>query len=1681
MGGERSGQGLHVRIVGKAKPFHQHAGVMRWNLARFLVALILVVFPCLGVSVTDRMLTKTVDTSTGCSAPTPATAFLTTDQRVWVWFNVTGANAGDIASATWYYPNGTAYKSANWNPVASSGSWCFPWSMDIAGNAPASSPGNWSVRVSWNGSLLFTLNFTIAASAPAISAGGILNAASYAVGTPVAPGSIVAVYGSFPLSTPAMTPGAPWPTTLGGLSMQFAGGTKAPLYYVSSGQVNLLVPWELANQSQASLTATVNGQTSTAQTVSLAAFSPGIFSMNGQGTGQGAILDTSYKLVDQSNPALAGTTYVQIYCTGLGPVANQPASGGISPSGPLATTPTMPVVTIGGLPAQVIFSGLAPGFVGEYQVNALVPAGVAPGDSVPLMISAGGRTSNTVTLAVRAGAGVVPQLTSVNPAAGTAGRVVTVLLTASNTGFLAGQTLASFGPGISVGGTPEGQAGVVTVLSPTTATAALTIDPAAALGPRAVTVATGSQTAAGTGMFTVTAAPSAMGPLQISSTLPANRATGVAVNQTIQVQFNEGLDPTTVGPSTFWLAAGQIPIPVKLSYDPARNTVSLVSTGSFSPQRTYTITVGAQVRSAAGSPLGTAATLSFTTVAAASVSGTMTVPSGVVPTNMTVIGFGGQTSTPTAAGQYTAAVNPTGVGLVAVMVPGKDFGLLATTLGGSAATVAAHTLEAPLVIREAVPETGARRVYRTRWQVTASSLAAAGVGLSHDYQTTAESLVFYTPELFTRNPNMVAAVMAEIAASPATAQLAAALGQSAGAADPMSDSSLAPALSNAVQAVVTSLAQKAKAPELSAVSLAANSSADSGTASRPSTVGVTPYCYPSFTASYPGLPCLDLRYLSFDTADAVTANQSPAGYGFTPQNCTGMFGGCALGWLGRLKPTSANPASVVPEAGTESPVGPGTYDSASCDSKNPCPTAWISGDSWFAYLDLPGLIMKGLQAGLASMGVSIDGAAFNLSENSGTSETYYIVRFYSGGAADAQENGYISAGSYSDGKRLALEAWSMNLIETAFNLISAVPGMDGPGATMDCVLQSADKSLILGAIAGSENNTLGGFLESCRTFASTLASDVAACTVSTDKKSPLIRMITKGLRLAAGAAAKVAAVVQIASTVANLGQATQRAWEMSNRASAVETAMIVIRPGPAATGNPVPSISLLSPSSVPSGTASQVVTISGLNFIPASTVAVNNAKRPATLMAGGQLQVTLNSSDLASTVPLEISVTNPPPGGGTYRATFLVSGAVLQAPAPQITSLLPSAAAAGGSSMSLTVQGSGFQTGATVKFNGVVHQTIPPSDGGQLTILLAVADLQKVAKVPVIASNPGVNNDSTALIFTVYDGNSALPAVDEVWTSQRTYLTGSSFGMNYRSIAGTAGGRYDLMISITAVTTGNVYYYYDDATDSNSRWLHSSVRPAWTGVPESRIYTIPSGGGAVFQVTDDIPSGKYHVKVYYSQPGANQMMNVAAETDFSLQTSTAPGGCFIATAAFGSPLARQVHVLRSFRDRILLSARAGRVFVKWYYVWSPRAAEWLQVHSLARKLTRAILWIPVAFSWSSLRTNVACASLGFLVLLLSLGWSLRRGPAWWKGLCTLILAIGIASAQEPHYKLSLQATATAASSSFSAAAREERPPHRPEPRFAPEGHAACVSRRMPPVLSHLLRIRGRNNKCCYVR
>jgi uncharacterized protein (TIGR03437 family) len=295
------------------------------------------------------------------------------------------------------------------------GSGC-PWAVqslpdwvDFSAGAVNSGPGSVILTVAPNAGAARTATVSIAGvtvsiaqqGTLAINPGGMVSAASYAGGAPVAFGSIVAVFGSYLTSSPSTDQGFPLPTSLGGISMWFGDGAPAPLFFASSGQVNVQVPWELAGLLQTSVTVTLNGETSVPQTVNLTTYAPGIFTMNAQGSGQGAILDSSYRLLDSSNGASRGNTVALIFCTGLGPVYNQPPTGAPAPSKPLAGTTTTPIVTIGGVPAMVSFSGLAPGYVGLYQVNALVPEGSAVGSAVPVTISIGGVSSNAVTIAVQ--------------------------------------------------------------------------------------------------------------------------------------------------------------------------------------------------------------------------------------------------------------------------------------------------------------------------------------------------------------------------------------------------------------------------------------------------------------------------------------------------------------------------------------------------------------------------------------------------------------------------------------------------------------------------------------------------------------------------------------------------------------------------------------------------------------------------------------------------------------------------------------------------------------------------------------------------------------------------------------------------------------------------------------------------------------------------------------------------------------------------------------------------------------------------------------------------------------------------------------------------------------------------------------------------------------------------------
>lgn len=236
-----------------------------------------------------------------------------------------------------------------------------------------------------------------------VNQSGLVNGASYSSG--LATGSIVSLFGQGLGDTRTGLSGLS--TNLGGVSV-LINGIPASLFYVSDRQVNLQIPWELAEQYEISVAVSARGIKSVARTFSLSAAAPGIFSLYRDGKGQGAVQIANSNVFaapagyagQPARPANRGE-YITIYCTGLGDVTNRPGSGVPASSNPLSVALTTPTVTIGGQPAVVSFSGLTPGFVGLCQINVRVPADAPSGDAVPLTVTQAGIQSNTVTIAIQ--------------------------------------------------------------------------------------------------------------------------------------------------------------------------------------------------------------------------------------------------------------------------------------------------------------------------------------------------------------------------------------------------------------------------------------------------------------------------------------------------------------------------------------------------------------------------------------------------------------------------------------------------------------------------------------------------------------------------------------------------------------------------------------------------------------------------------------------------------------------------------------------------------------------------------------------------------------------------------------------------------------------------------------------------------------------------------------------------------------------------------------------------------------------------------------------------------------------------------------------------------------------------------------------------------------------------------
>ncbi len=203
------------------------------------------------------------------------------------------------------------------------------------------------------------------------------------------PGSLASAFGqAFAGTETAAEPGSPLPTSLGGVSVMI-NGMPAPILFVSSSLVNLQVPWEIA-PGEAQITVVRNGLFSGTITAAVGTAAPAALAV--------AHLDGVPVSLDR--PVAPGDPLL-VYATGLGAVAGRVPTGQPAPASPLLHTTESPLVTIGEFPAEVSFSGLAPGLVGVYQINVKVPEAMSAGPDTLLTISVAGQTSTAVALPTR--------------------------------------------------------------------------------------------------------------------------------------------------------------------------------------------------------------------------------------------------------------------------------------------------------------------------------------------------------------------------------------------------------------------------------------------------------------------------------------------------------------------------------------------------------------------------------------------------------------------------------------------------------------------------------------------------------------------------------------------------------------------------------------------------------------------------------------------------------------------------------------------------------------------------------------------------------------------------------------------------------------------------------------------------------------------------------------------------------------------------------------------------------------------------------------------------------------------------------------------------------------------------------------------------------------------------------
>jgi len=322
-------------------------------------------------------------------------------------------NCGSLSNVDTTFDDSAASKFSDTCPAASA-TGSFRGNEPLANWNNKNAYGYWRIAIENNGSndktgTISGFSFTVTGTSlgpPVIGPATIVSTSSFLSGL-VAPGDQISIFGANlgPATGIRADVTKQLPTSLGGTTVTF-DGVAAPMFYASSGVVSVQAPSSLATGGTTQVQVVSTAGSSLAVPQIAATTNPGVFTYEVGGPGQAKAINQDGSangdgtVLGTDKPAPAGSV-ISVYATGLGAVTPAVAAGTPTPSSPLSSTVAPVTATIAGRAATVTWAGLAPGLIGVYQVNIIVPVSV-PSGAARLALYADGIGSQTaVTVQIR--------------------------------------------------------------------------------------------------------------------------------------------------------------------------------------------------------------------------------------------------------------------------------------------------------------------------------------------------------------------------------------------------------------------------------------------------------------------------------------------------------------------------------------------------------------------------------------------------------------------------------------------------------------------------------------------------------------------------------------------------------------------------------------------------------------------------------------------------------------------------------------------------------------------------------------------------------------------------------------------------------------------------------------------------------------------------------------------------------------------------------------------------------------------------------------------------------------------------------------------------------------------------------------------------------------------------------